>query len=104
MERRLNPLFDLRGKVVVVTGATRGIGWATARELANAGAAVVVSSEDAALARERAETLAADGKPALGVRCDVCNCDELTLFGQQLPEKEARRTGTDDDNLGAHAI
>ena len=64
----MNPLFDLRGRVAVVTGATRGIGWATARELANAGAAVVVSSEDGELAKERAETLAADGKPALGVR------------------------------------
>ena len=67
----MNPLFDLTDKVAVVTGATRGIGWATARELANAGAAVVVSSEDAALARERAETLVADGKQALGVRCEV---------------------------------
>lgn len=27
-----------------------------------------------------------------------------SLFGQQLPEKEARRTGTDDDNLSAHGI
>ncbi len=62
----VNPLFDLRGRVAVVTGATRGIGWATARELANAGAAVAVSSEDVELAKERAETLAADGKQALG--------------------------------------
>jgi len=90
MERQLNPLFDLRGKVAVVTGATRGIGWATARELANAGAAVVVSSEDAELAKERAETLAADGKPALGVRCDVRNCDELATLVQETLDRFGR--------------
>ena len=90
MERQLNPLFDLRGRVAVVTGATRGIGWATARELANAGAAVVVSSEDAELAKERAETLAADGKPALGVRCDVRNCDELATLVQETLDRFGR--------------
>jgi NAD(P)-dependent dehydrogenase (short-subunit alcohol dehydrogenase family) len=90
MERQLNPLFDLRGRVAVATGATRGIGWATARELANAGAAVVVSSEDVELAKERAETLAAGGKPALGVRCDVRNCDELATLVQETLDRFGR--------------
>ena len=89
MERQLNPLFDLRGKVAVVTvDARHRLG--DCAELANAGAAVVVSSEDAELARERAETLAADGKPALGVRCDVGNCDELATLVQETLDRFGR--------------
>lgn len=43
-----NPLFSLVGKVALVTGATRGIGLAIAREYARAGAHLLISSENAA--------------------------------------------------------
>lgn len=43
----LNPLFSLAGKVALVTGATRGIGLAIAREYARAGAHLLISSESA---------------------------------------------------------
>ncbi|WP_367319297.1 SDR family oxidoreductase [Streptomyces sp. HUAS ZL42] len=39
--------YGLRGRAAVVTGATRGIGWAVARALADAGARVCVSARDA---------------------------------------------------------
>jgi len=40
----IHTLFDLRGKTALVTGASRGIGESTARQLAQAGAHVIVSS------------------------------------------------------------
>lgn len=64
-------LFSLEGKVALVTGATRGIGLATAWLLAQAGAAVVTASEDAAACEATASLLRAEGHRALGIACDV---------------------------------
>lgn len=50
--------FELNGKVALVTGSTRGIGWASARALAEAGASVVLNgTHDADLLRQRTESL-----------------------------------------------
>src|SRR5277367_3537186 len=41
----MEPLFSLRGKVALVTGSTRGIGWACARLLAQHGATVLLNGQ-----------------------------------------------------------
>lgn len=66
-----SPLFSLNGQVALITGATRGIGRAIAVRMGEAGAKVVVSSEDAAACRSTAQELRAGGADALGIECDV---------------------------------
>src|SRR5207248_9199420 len=65
-----NPL-DFGGKVALVTGAAAGMGLATARAFAEAGAAVVLADFREDAVKAAAEQLAAAGHRALAVRCDV---------------------------------
>ena len=64
-------LFDLSGKVALVTGGTRGIGFGMARALARAGADVVVWGLDPFHTPKAADDLAAFGGRALGQVVDA---------------------------------
>lgn len=65
-------MADLEGKVAIVTGSSRGIGYAIARALARKGAHVVVSSRSPAKVQEATRTLDGAGPATvLGVPCDV---------------------------------
>src|SRR5881398_1585574 len=65
-----NPL-DFSGKVALVTGAASGMGLATARAFAEAGAAVVLADFREDAVRAAAEELVTAGHKAIAVRCDV---------------------------------
>ncbi|MCM0673593.1 SDR family NAD(P)-dependent oxidoreductase [Micromonospora phytophila] len=67
----MNPTYDFTGRVALVTGASSGMGLATAQAFAESKAAVVLADiNDESLQAVTAE-LRAHGHQALGIRCDV---------------------------------
>ncbi len=71
-------LFDLSGRVAVVTGGNRGIGHAMALGLARAGASVAVLARNAEQNQLVLAELKAIGKPALVLALDVTDRAALT--------------------------
>ena len=69
--------MELKGQVAVVTGAGRGIGRATALELALLGADIVVAELDQAGAKRTAEEVIALGRRAIVVATDVTSRADL---------------------------
>jgi NAD(P)-dependent dehydrogenase (short-subunit alcohol dehydrogenase family) len=69
----MNPVYDFTGQVALITGASSGIGLASAKAFAEAGAAVVlVDINTDALDATTAELTSA-GHQAIGVTCDVAD-------------------------------
>ncbi|MGE0718736.1 MAG: SDR family NAD(P)-dependent oxidoreductase [Alphaproteobacteria bacterium] len=64
-------IFDLTGRVALVTGGSRGIGWEMARALAGAGAAVAIVGRDRATLDARVAELRAMGVEAWAVSADL---------------------------------
>jgi NAD(P)-dependent dehydrogenase (short-subunit alcohol dehydrogenase family) len=67
----MNPTYDFTGQVALVTGASSGMGLATARAFAGAFAAAVLADVNQAALQTATDTLVAAGHQVLGVPCDV---------------------------------
>jgi NAD(P)-dependent dehydrogenase (short-subunit alcohol dehydrogenase family) len=76
--------YDLNGKVVLVTGGVRGIGFEAARQLHLRGASVAVLDLDAGEAREAAERI---GPRAIGIGADVTDQGGMLAAVAQIVEK-----------------
>lgn len=69
-------LFELDGKIAIVTGASKGIGKAISESLAEFGAKVVVSSRSQETVDEVANAIKAKGFDAIGIACHVGRDDQ----------------------------
>ena len=90
----MSSLFDLTGKVAIVTGSSRGIGRAIAEALADHGAKVVISSRKAPACQEVADAINAkhgDGR-AIVVPASISSKEEL----QNLVDETRRQLGRID--------
>jgi len=70
-------MFDLSGKVAIVTGASRGLGQYFGRALARAGADLVITSRNLSSLDKFREEIESMGRKALPVELDVCNYDSI---------------------------
>src|SRR5690242_16382218 len=85
--RRTLPALRYAGKVVAVTGGSRGLGLVLARDLVRRGARLAICARDGAeLERARAE-LAASGAEVLAATCDVSDAAQAESFIAQVVER-----------------
>ena len=83
-------LFDLSGRVAVVTGASRGLGQAFARALAGAGADLVITSRDVSRLRPFQRELETQGRRVVAVGLDVRDEDSIRLMADAAQDAFGR--------------
>jgi 2-dehydro-3-deoxy-D-gluconate 5-dehydrogenase len=83
-------LFDLSGKVAIVTGGNSGIGFGIAKGLCLAGATVVVAARNEEKLLEAVQQLEASNGKTFAVSCDVTNETSIQRMVQVVAEKTGR--------------
>jgi 2-deoxy-D-gluconate 3-dehydrogenase len=84
----IKELFSLEGKVAVVTGASRGIGFCIAMGYAKAGAKLAISSRNKIDIENAAAQIAKEtGTHVLGVQADSMNSDDIDHLFDMVEEK-----------------
>jgi NAD(P)-dependent dehydrogenase (short-subunit alcohol dehydrogenase family) len=82
--------ISFESKVALVTGAASGLGFATARAFAEAGASVALADWNEKAVRNAVDKLSASGHEALAIRCDVSNDAEVESMVHETIAKFGR--------------
>ena len=91
MERRLDDLFNLAGKVAIVTGGNGGIGKAIARGLAGAGADIVIAGRKQAKTADTVAGLSEEfGRRVIGIDVDLKEPENVQSFAAEALERMGR--------------
>jgi NAD(P)-dependent dehydrogenase (short-subunit alcohol dehydrogenase family) len=85
--RRRRRRFDFAGKVVVVTGSSRGLGLVLARQLARQQAHVVLCARDAQELDRAWEDVSQHGPPPLALPCDLTEADQVVRLLQTVEQR-----------------
>ena len=83
-------MFDLSGKVALITGASRGLGWAMAQSLAESGAHVLLNARDSKALEERVVELKSRGLSGEAVPFDVTDFDAAGAAVEAAANKHGR--------------
>ena len=83
-------LFDLDGKIAFVSGASRGIGEAIAKVLAQQGAHVIVSSRKIEGCQQVADAIIAEGGSATALACHIGEMEQITRAFAQIRNEFGR--------------
>jgi NAD(P)-dependent dehydrogenase (short-subunit alcohol dehydrogenase family) len=84
---QVQQLFNLTGRVAVVTGGSRGLGLEIAHGLGEAGARVVVTARRQEWLQPAEEELRAAGIEASALRCDVVDLEQVTALAGEVVER-----------------
>lgn len=88
----MNPqtLFDLTGRIALVTGASRGIGESIAKLLAAAGAHVIISSRKIDGCQAVADAIVAEGGSAEALACHIGDMEQIDACFAHIEEKHGK--------------
>jgi 3-oxoacyl-[acyl-carrier protein] reductase len=82
--------LSLSGSVAIVTGGSRGIGLAIARELSAMDVTVMIIGRDEAMVQSVAQDLSSQGHTVEGVPCDVTDLASVSTLGEHARSKYGR--------------
>jgi len=85
-----NKMMDLSGKVAIVTGAGKGLGWAIAKRLAHEGASLVIAEIDGPRGQEKAAAIRQMNREAIPVQMDVSIWADVQSMVKQVMAKFGR--------------